>query len=142
MDTNCVNYTELRFTSDRELHRYLENVEEIWTPDLMRELAGLGLQRKSITRIWNHNDQFKLGIVWEYASPQAFKSCQKVIAKSILPHAHKFEMVARSFRGIPVLDWRSEQTSFSKPSGSGHGAQESTYLAETTPTQSGNPSES
>lgn len=114
MNTSCVNFTELRFTSERELRRYLENVEAIWTPELMRELAGLGLQRKSITRIWNHNDQFKLGILWEYASPKAFKECQRVITRSILPHAHKFEMVARSFRGIPILDWRGDQQEFTK----------------------------
>ena len=120
MNTSCVNFTELRFTSERELRRYLENVETIWTAELMRELANLGLQRKSITRIWNHNEQFKLGILWEYASPKAFKDCQKVITKSIHPHAHKFEMVARSYRGIPILDWRGDQEAFTKSSEKAH----------------------
>lgn len=120
MNTSCVNFTELRFTSERELRRYLENVEAIWTPELMRELAGLGLQRKSITRIWNHADQFKLGILWEYETPKAFQNCQKVISKHIRPHAHKFEMVARAFRGVPVLDWRGDQSEFTKPADTSH----------------------
>ena len=95
MQTSCVNFTELRFTSEAALRRYLEEIEVIWTEDIMQQLSKLGLQRKSVMRIWNHQDQFKLGILWEYTSPAAFKECQKVISAHILPHAHKFEMVAR-----------------------------------------------
>ena len=78
----------------------------------MTKLSKLGLQQKSVMRIWNHQDQFKLGILWGYKSPAAFKECQKVISAHILPHAHKFEMVARSLRGVPVVDWRSEAGGF------------------------------
>ena len=78
----------------------------------MIKLSKLGLQRKSVMRIWNHQDQFKLGILWEYTSPAAFKECQKVISAHILPHAHKFEMVARSLRGVPVVDWRRDAGGF------------------------------
>ena len=130
MNTSCLNFTELRFTSERELRRYLENVEAIWTSELMRKLADLGLQRKSITRIWNHNDQFKLGILWEYESPKAFQDCQKVISKHILPHAHKFEMVARSFRGVPILDWRGDQTEFTKSADLSQGNSNGTQQAD------------
>ena len=63
MSTSCVNFTELRFTSDDAMQRYLADIETIWTPAVMEELAWLGLQRKSITRIWNHADQYKLGIL-------------------------------------------------------------------------------
>ncbi len=57
----------------------------------MEELAGLVLKRKSITRIWNHADQYKFSILWEYTSPAAYQKCQKVIAKRIcqLPIAMK-----------------------------------------------------
>ena len=112
MQTSCVNFTELRFTSEAALTRYLEQIEIIWTEDIMIKLSKLGLQRKSVMRIWNHQDQFKLGILWEYTSPAAFKECQKVISAHILPHAHKFEMVARSLRGVPVVDWRSDAGGF------------------------------
>ena len=64
MSTSCVNFTELRFTSDDATQRYLADIEMIWTPAVMEELAGLELQRKSITRIWNHADLYKLGILW------------------------------------------------------------------------------
>ena len=112
MQTSCVNFTELRFTSEAALTRYLEQIEIIWTEDIMIKLSKLGLQRKSVMRIWTHQDQFKLGILWEYTSPAAFKECQKVISAHILPHAHKFEMVARSLRGVPVVDWRSDAGGF------------------------------
>ena len=97
MKTACVNFTELRFTSDAALRRYLADIEGIWTPEIMKQMADLGLERKSITRIWNQPNQYKLGILWEYSSPEAFKNCQKVIASQILPHAHRYEMVARLF---------------------------------------------
>ena len=111
MSTSCVNFTELRFTSDDAMQRYLADIETIWTPAVMEELTGLGLQRKSITRIWNHTDQYKLGILWEYTSPAAYQKCQKVIAQRILPSAHRYKMVARAFCGVPIMDWRCDDTS-------------------------------
>ena len=111
MSTSCVNFTELRFTTEDAMQRYLADVETIWTPAVMEELAGLGLLRKSITRIWNHADQYKLGILWEYTSPAAYQKCQKIIAKRILPTAHRYEMVARALRGVPIMDWRSDDAS-------------------------------
>ena len=108
MTTPIINYTELRFTSETEMNRYLDQVEAIWTEEVMAVLQQNGMQRKSVTRIWNQTEQFKLGIVWEYESPQAFKKCQRIISEQILPHAHRFGMVATSFRGVPFLDWRGE----------------------------------
>ena len=78
MKASCVNFTELRFTSDAAMRRYLADIETIWTPDIMKQMASLGLERKSITRIWNQPDQYKLGILWEYSSPEAFKYGTKV----------------------------------------------------------------
>ena len=108
MTTLIVNYTERRFTSEVEMTRYLSQTEEIWNKEVMAMLLESGLQRKTVTQIWNQSDKFKLGIVWEYASPDAFKTCQRIIAEKILPHAQSFGMVANSFRGVPVLGWRGE----------------------------------
>ena len=129
MKASCVNFTELRFTSDAAMRRYLADIETIWTPDIMKQMASLGLERKSITRIWNQPDQYKLGILWEYSSPEAFKDCQKLIAGQILPHAYKYEMVARSLRGVPIVDWRSDTSSFTMSNERMHGAEQSDYLA-------------
>lgn len=114
MKSTCVNFTELRFTNEAALNRYLDSLDTIWHEDVMKTLSELGLERKSIMRIWNHKDQHKLGILWEYSTPQAFKQCQKVISAHILPHAHKFEMVARSLRGVPVVDWRRDDVGFTR----------------------------
>ena len=131
MSTACVNFTELRFTSDAGLRRYLADVETIWTPEIMAILGQHGLQRKSITRIWNHADQHKLGILWEYSSPKAFKECQKLIAKHILPHAHRYEMVTRALRGVPVVDWHHDgEAGFTKSSGGASGADHSAFLGD------------
>ena len=108
MTTLIVNYTELRFTSEAEMTRYLSQTEKIWNEKVMAMLLESGLQRKTVTQIWNQSDQFKLGIIWEYESPDAFKKCQSIIAEEILPHAQGFGMVAKSFRGVPVLNWRGE----------------------------------
>ena len=114
MKSTCVNFTELRFASEAALDRYLNGLEAIWDEGVMKKLSELGLERKSIMRIWNDKDQFKLGILWEYSTPKAFKDCQKVISAHILPHAHKFEMVARSLRGVPVVDWRRDDVGFTR----------------------------
>ena len=131
MSTSCVNFTELCFTSDDAMQRYLSKVETIWTPEVMEELAALGLERKSITRIWNHSEQYKLGILWEYSSPAAYQKCQKVIAKRILPNAHRYEMVARALRGVPIMDWRSDDASGLTVEGNlAQGKDQSRYLAD------------
>ncbi len=114
MKSTCVNFTELRFTNEAALNRYLNGLDDIWHEDVMKRLSELGLERKSVMRIWNHKDQHKLGILWEYSTPQAYKECQKVISAHILPHAHKFEMVARSLRGVPVVDWRRDDVGFTR----------------------------
>ena len=114
MKSTCVNFTELRFTNQAALNRYLDGLDDIWHEDVMKRLSELGLERKSVMRIWNHKDQHKLGILWEYSTPQAFKECQKVISAHILPHAHKFEMMARSLRGVPVVDWRRDDVGFTR----------------------------
>ena len=45
MPTSCVNFTELRFTSDDEMQRYLADIETIWTPAVMEERrAGAAAQ--------------------------------------------------------------------------------------------------
>ena len=54
---------------------------------------------------------YKFGILWAYTSPAAYQKCQKVIAKRILPIAHRYEMVARAYRGVPIMDWRSDDAS-------------------------------
>ena len=125
MTTLIVNYTELRFTSEVEMTRYLSQTEEIWNEKVMAMLLESGLQRKTVTQIWNQSDQFKLGIVWEYESPDAFKTCQRIIAKEILPHAQRFGMVAKSFRGVPVLDWRGESGGLRRSNAPDKGIEES-----------------
>ena len=65
MTTPIINNTELRFTSEIEMNRYLDQVEAIWTKDVMAVLQQNGMLRKTVTRIWNQSEQFKLGIVWE-----------------------------------------------------------------------------
>lgn len=90
-------------------------------------MADPGLERKSITRIRNQPDQYKPDILWEYSSPEAFKNCQKVIASQILPHAHGYEMVARSLRGVPIVDWRSDTPAFEMSNERMHDAEQSGY---------------
>ena len=126
-----MNFTELRFTSDDAMQRYLADIEPIWTPAVMEELARLGLQRESITRIWNHADQYKLRILRDYTSPAAYQKCQKVIIKRIMPIAHRYEMVARAFRGVPIMDWRSDDaTELTVEGNLAQGKGQSRYVAD------------
>ena len=131
MSASCVNFSEIRFTSNDAMQHYLADIETIWKPAVMEELAGLRLQRNSIMRICDHADQYKLGILSEYTSPAAYQKCQKVIAKRILPSAHRYEMVARAFRGVPIMDWRSDDASGLTVEGHlAQGKEKSRYLAD------------
>ena len=44
MTTLIVNYTELRFTSEVEMTRYLSQTEEIWNEEVMAMLLESGLK--------------------------------------------------------------------------------------------------
>ena len=90
----------------------------------MAMMLESGLQLKTVTQNWNQSDQFKLGIVWEYESPHAVKICQRIIAEEILPHAQRFGMVAKSFRGVPVLDWRGESGGLRRSNAPDNGIEE------------------
>ena len=63
--------------------------------------------------------------MWEYESPDAFKTCQRIIADEILPHAPRFGMVAKSFRGVPVLNWRGESGGLRRSNAPDKGIEES-----------------
>ena len=63
--------------------------------------------------------------------PAAYQKCQTVIAKRILPSAHCYEMLARAFRGVPIIDWRSDDASGLTAEGHlAQGKDQSRYLAD------------
>ena len=62
MTTLIVNYTELRFTSEVEMTRYLSQTEEIWNDEVMAMLLESGLQSKTVTQICNQSNKSSLAL--------------------------------------------------------------------------------
>ena len=86
---------------------------------------------KVIFRICQSRGSIQARNLWEYTSLAAHQQCQKVIAKFILPNSHRYEMVARAFRGVPIMDWRSDDASGLTVEGHlAQGKDQSRYLAD------------
>ena len=105
---NYINYSELHFTSEAERGKYLRLSKDYWADDTFISLKLKGLLRKSITKIWNIDDQAKLGLLFEYYDKNAFERCEMEIRDLTNKHAFKFSMNVRTLRGIGLEEWTSE----------------------------------
>ena len=67
-----------------------------------------GLTRWVLTRIWNKGETFKVGILFEYDSKEAFEANMQYLAESFsnLPKTKELMMMAKveGNRGIAVLE--------------------------------------
>ena len=73
MTTLIVNYTELRFTYEVEMTRYLSQTEEIWNDEVMAMLLESGLQSKTVTQICNQSNFFLRTSFWVWNQKNLLK---------------------------------------------------------------------
>ena len=103
-----MNCMELDFPTKVELEHWIATFEEkVWTDDIMKKLSKAGLVRTTAAQVWN-KENHKNTRIFEYENEQAYKNCQKIIAKEIMPKAMAhYTPKMRNNRGIVFYDFRS-----------------------------------
>ena len=65
--------------SKAELELYISKQDSIFTDDVIPIFKRAGMLRRVVTKIWNREDAFRVGILFEYTGEKPFKNCQKLL---------------------------------------------------------------
>ena len=105
--SKLINFTTQDFVSEKELELKLyrwEKVKDKYIP----KLKASGLLRVVTTKIWNKEGISRLGHLFEYEDEKAYRACQEIIEKKIMPKAKvSYNSKIRNNRGIIFYDYRS-----------------------------------
>ena len=108
--TNAINYVNcmlIDFASENDLELYLKSREEIMTSELYDRLAAAGLKRQVVSKVWN-KDQFRLSVVFEYSSKDAFEKCREIFGElERSEFMNKFAVKFQNNRGIVVSEFEA-----------------------------------
>lgn len=101
-----INYTTIAFTNEfimQEFIQHCEDTSKVWGPAMKER----GLTRWTLTRIWNKGDTFKLGVLFEYDTKEAFEANVEYLNEnfSTLPKTKELMALAKieGSRGIAVM---------------------------------------
>ena len=72
---------------------------------LITEFKKAVMVRRVVTRIWNREGAFRVGILFEYTGEKAYKDCQKLLEKHYLHHLKDFNTKVVGSRGIVVHEF-------------------------------------
>ena len=106
-ETLFMNCMEMDFATKVELEHWIATQEErVWTPEIMKELSKSGLVRRTVAQVWNKQNH-RVTIVFEYEDENAYKLCQDIISKKVMPKAmENYNPKMRNNRGVIIFDYR------------------------------------
>ena len=100
-----INYTTRDFISKAELELYISKQDNIFIENVISEFKKAGMVRRVVTRIWNREGAFRVGILFEYTDEKAYKDCQKLLEKHYLHHLKDFNTKVVGSRGVVVHEF-------------------------------------
>ena len=105
--SKLINYTTVAFTNEFTMNDFIKHCDEtskVWAPEMKKR----GLKRWALTRIWNKGDSFKIAVLFEYDSKEAFEANVEYLEQSFstLPKTKELRALAKveGSRGITVLE--------------------------------------
>lgn len=105
--TNYVNCLLIDFASENDLELYLKSRDEIMTPEVYDRLAKAGLKRQVVSKVWNR-DQFRLSVVFEYSSKDAFEKCREIFGElERSDFMNKFAVKFQNNRGVVISEFKA-----------------------------------
>ena len=106
-ETLFMNCMEMDFATKAELELWVETHEQrVWTPETMKELSKAGLVRRTVAQVWNKQNH-RVTVVFEYEDENAYKACQDIISKKIMPKAmENYNPKMRNNTGVIIFDYR------------------------------------
>ena len=107
-ETVFLNSLFMDFATEPELDLFLKSLNEVWTEELYGRLSAKGLIRHVVSKVWN-KDQYRVSMVFEYESKEAFQACEEIITKEFgekrTEQMKKFVFKIFNNRGIVVSEF-------------------------------------
>ena len=107
-ETVFLNSLFMDFATEPELDLFLKSLNEIWTEELYGRLSAKGLIRHVVSKVWN-KDQYRVSMVFEYESNEAFKACEEIITREFgekrKDQMSKFVFKILNNRGVVVSEF-------------------------------------
>ena len=95
------------FAPENDLELYLKFRDKIITSELYDRLAAAGLKRQVVSKVWN-KDQFRLSVVFEYSSKDAFEKCRTILGElERSEFMKKFAVKFQNNRGVVISDFEA-----------------------------------
>ena len=105
--SKLINYTTIAFNNEHTMGEFIKHCDEtskVWAPEMKKR----GLKRWALTRIWNKGDTFKIGVLFEYDSKEAFEANAQYLEDlfSTLPKTKELMVMAKveGSRGVTILE--------------------------------------
>ena len=94
-NTTMINYSTRDFATKEQLELYLLRQEKAFSPEVIKLFTEAGMLRRAVTQIWNKEQSYRVGIVFEYRDQDAYKACQALLE----------EHYCRPWKASPPRSW-------------------------------------
>lgn len=78
-NTVLMNYSTRDFANNEDLKFYLERQDAAFSPEVTKLFTDASMLRRVVTRIWNKQHAFRVGILFEYRDQVAFENCKPLL---------------------------------------------------------------
>ena len=106
-NTTMINYSTRDFATKEQLELYLLRQEKAFSPEVIKLFTEAGMLRRAVTQIWNKEQSYRVGIVFEYRDQEAYKACQALLEEHYLPAVEGLTTKVVGSRGVLVHEFVS-----------------------------------
>jgi|GEM_PF-1380665 len=107
-NTTMINYSTRDFATKEQLELYLLRQEKAFSPEVIKLFTEAGMLRRAVTQIWNKEQSYRVGIVFEYRNQEAYKACQALLEEHYLPAVEGLTTKVVGSRGVVVHEFVSD----------------------------------
>ncbi|MGC6484187.1 MAG: DUF6974 family protein [Candidatus Puniceispirillales bacterium] len=107
-NVSMINYSTRDFATKEQLELYLHRQEKAFTPEVIKLFTDAGMLRRVVTQIWNKEQSYRVGIIFEYRDQEAYTQCQKLLEEHYLPAVEGLTTKVVGSRGVVVHEFISD----------------------------------
>ena len=78
-NTTMINYSTRDFATKEQLELYLLRQGKAFTPEVIKLFTDAGMLLRVVTKIWNKELSFRVGIVFEHRDQDAYIAYQALL---------------------------------------------------------------
>ena len=107
-NVSMINYSTRDFATKEQLELYLLRQEKAFTPEVIKLFTEAGMLRRVVTQIWNKEQSYRVGIIFEYRDHDAYQNCQALLEQYYLPAVEGLTTKVVGSRGVVVHEFVAE----------------------------------